>query len=331
MHRPPPAFALLPFIPNANNFEHAMNPSPPSRLPPLNALRAFEVAARHRSLSRAAKELNVTQAAVSSQVKLLEQRLGMRLFHRHSSGLKPTAQAEEYFSAVRQAFQLMNEATETLLHSAPTTHLTVSCMPNIAMRWLLPRLHSFHRLYPHFEVNVLTSTRSDDFDQEQMDVAIRWGNRWPKLESHYLFSAEMVPVCSPALVQGSKALKKPSDLAHATLLHVQGTMEDWGLWLDHAKVNNVDPLHGPRFDSLTFALQAAAEGLGVAVGRLPLMEDDLKLGRLVAPFSARYFAPKAWHLVYPNSMAYAAKVKAFTQWVLEEARQSPYHMVRKSE
>ncbi len=305
-----------------------MNGPSPSRLPPLNALRAFEAAARHRSLTRAAKELNVTQAAVSAQVKLLEQRLGIRLFYRHSGGLKPTPQAEDYFSALRQAFLLMNEATDALLHSAPTTHLTVSCFPNIAMRWLLPRLHSFNRLHPHFEVNVLTSTRSDDFDQEQIDVAIRWGNHWPQFEAHYLLSAEMVPVCSPSLLQGDKALKEPKDLAHATLLHVQGTMEDWGLWLDYAQVKNVDPLNGPRFDSLTFALQAASEGLGVAVGRLPLVEDDLKLGRLVMPFSCRYLASKAWHLVYPNSMAYAPKVKAFTDWILGEARQSPYHIVR---
>lgn len=294
------------------------------KLPPLNALRAFEAAARHRSFTRAAAELNVTQAAVSAQVKLLEERLGLRLFLRSGGGLKLTPEAEGYFSAVREGFALMSDATEKLMRCASGANLTVSCLPNFAMRWLLPRLHLFNQQHPDINLNVLTASRSDDFDHEQMDVAIRWGCHWPRLQTHYLLSAEMTPVCSPVL-QDACGLRSPGDLGKTTLLHIQGTMEDWQLWLDHAGVDNVDPTAGPRFDSLAFALQAAADGMGVALARLPLVRDDLALGRLIEPFDLRYVPPKAWHLLYPSTLAGSAKVRAFTEWILGQARASPYH------
>ncbi|WP_296558108.1 transcriptional regulator GcvA [Pigmentiphaga sp.] len=298
------------------------------RLPPLKALRAFEAAARHESLSKAARELNVTHAAVSTQVKLLEESLGVRLFRRLSSGLAPTPQAMRYYKTVHQAFNQIHQATTDLLDSGAGDPLTVSCLPNMAMHWLLPRLYGFNLRHPDIKVNVLTAPRSLDFDQDTIDMAIWWGEGWPNQISRYLFSAEMVPVCSPGFL-ASTPLDSPADLVRVPRLHVQGTMEDWALWFEHAGVAAGAPAEaGTRFDSLAFALRAAAEGMGVAMGRLPLMEDDVRLGRLVFPFDIRYRPRKAWHLVYPPVIAKAPKIKAFEAWVLEEAAKSPYRLDR---
>lgn len=293
------------------------------RLPPLKALRAFEAAARQGSLSKAARELNVTHAAVSTQVKLLEEALGVRLFRRSNSGLVPTSHAWQYYKAVHQAFTQIHGATADLLNSEANDHLTVCCLPNFAMNWLLPRLYDFNLLHPDIKVNVLTASRSLDFDRDALDIAIWWGESWPGLVALYLFSAEMVPVCSPGFL-AANPLSSPEDLSRVPRLHVQGTMEDWVLWFEHAGVAARSPTDGMRFDSLAFALRAAAEGAGVAMGRLPLMEDDMRLGRLVCPFDIRYQPRKAWHLVYPEVVTKAPKVKAFESWVLNEARKQPY-------
>lgn len=289
------------------------------RLPPLKALRAFEAAARLGSLSSAARELNVTHAAVSSQVKLLEEALALRLFARQSAGLVPTPAAIRYYRAVHEAFALIHSATDELLDRQEQDALTISCLPNLAMNWLLPRLHEFNLLHPDMQVNVLTSSRSLDFDRDTIDVAIWWGEEWAGHCATRLFSAEMVPVCSPTFLE-SHPLNVPSDLANVPRLHVQGTMEDWPLWLDYAGVQLISPTEGMRFDSLAFALRAAAEGVGVAMGRLPLMEGEVRAGRLTMPFDLRYQSTKAWHLVYPQVVATSRKVQAFESWIQDEAR-----------
>lgn len=183
------------------------------RLPPLKALRAFEAAARHESLSKAARELNVTHAAVSTQVKLLEESLGVRLFRRLSSGLAPTPQAMRYYKTVHQAFNQIHQATTDLLDSGAGDPLTVSCLPNMAMHWLLPRLYGFNLRHPDIKVNVLTAPRSLDFDQDAIDMAIWWGEGWPNQISRYLFSAEMVPVCSPGFLASTPLDSPPISCA----------------------------------------------------------------------------------------------------------------------
>jgi DNA-binding transcriptional LysR family regulator len=189
------------------------------------------------------------------------------------------------------------------------------------MNWLLPRLYDFNQANPGIRVDVLTSSRDLDLDRDAADVAIWWGESWPGLESVHLFSAEMLPVCSPAFLK-AHPLRAPADLLGVPRLHVQGTPEDWTLWLDHASVAlDADaPSDGMRFDSLVFALRAAAEGAGVALGRLPLVAGDLRAGRLVAPFDIRYTPSKTWHLVYSPIKAKSHKVRTFEQWVRTESR-----------
>lgn len=289
------------------------------RLPSLKALRAFEAAARQGSVSDAARELNVTHAAVSTQVKLLEEVLGMRLFHRSNVGVAPTPAAWQYYKAVHQAFTQIHDATAQILEKQSNDHLRVCSLPNFAMNWLLPRIYDFNLLHPDIQINVLTATRSLDFDRDGFDIAIWWGQNWSGLVSRYLFSAEMVPVCSPGFL-AANPLSTPKDLLDVPRLHVQGTMEDWPLWFGHADVGAACAIDGMRFDSLAFALRAAAEGVGVAMGRLPLMAEDIRHGRLVCPFDIRYQPHKAWHLVYPPVVSMAPKVKAFESWVLGEAR-----------
>lgn len=298
------------------------------KLPPLNALRAFEAAARHQNLSRAAKELNVTQAAVSYQVKLLEERIGVKLFYRHQGGLKLTPESHTYFSTLRQAFDLIGEATDELIGASPTTNLTVSTYPNFAMSWLLPRLHQFSVQHSEINLAVVTSIRTLDFEQRQMDVAVRWGAGWAGLECHYLFSADMLPVCSPSLLTGPKALRKPKDLANHTLLHVEGSPDDWRTWLDAVGVAGIDFDRGPIFDSSAFAQQAAIDGAGVAMGRIPLVDELLRSGRLVAPFREQYRTKDAWYLVFPKATASFRKVKIFTNWIMAEARKSELHVYK---
>lgn len=295
---------------------------PPSRrrLAPLKALRVFEAVCRLGSISAAARELSVTHAAVSVQVKLLEEFFGVRLFMRERSGLKPSPQAWRYYQSVHQAFAQIQAATDEFIQSDDEDPLTVCCLPNIAMNWLLPRLFKFNRLHPDIRVNVLTSSRDLDLERDASDVAIWWGESWPGLESVRLLSAQMLPLCSPAFLK-AHPLGHPRDLLTVTRLHVQGTLEDWPQWLDHAGVSAQDPLEGMRFDSLAFALRAAAEGVGVAMGRLPLVADDLKAGRLVAPFDIRFQPSKAWHLVYSPIKATARKVRLFEKWAWAESRQ----------
>ena len=296
------------------------------KLPPLNSLRAFESAARHQNLTRAAKELNVTQAAVSYQVKLLEERIGVKLFHRHGGGLKLTPESHVYFAALRQAFDLIREATDELVAASPTTNLTVSTYPNFAINWLLPRLQDFSTKHAELNLAVVTSIRTLDFERHQMDVAVRWGAGWPGLECHYLFSADMLPVCSPALLTGSKSLRKPKDLASHTLLHIESSRDDWKTWLDAVGVTGIDVYRGPVFDSSAFTQQAAIDGLGIAMGRIPLVDEYLKSGRLVAPFRERYRTEDAWYLVFPKATASFRKVKIFANWMMEEARKSSFHV-----
>ena len=301
------------------------------RLPPLNALRAFEVAARHLSLTRAARELNVTQAAVSYQVKLLEDRLGVRLFQRHGGGLTMTSEAAGYLPAVREAFEILATATEHVTKSSPAHALSVSTYPHFAMTWLLPHLHSFNRKHPDINLTVETSVRSLEFNRNRMDVAVRWGDEWAGLCAHYLFSADLVPLCSPRLMQGSGKLRRFEELRNHRLLHVENGFEDWELWLAAAGMEPSRFTEGLSFESLAFALQAAVDGLGVVMGRLPLAQEFISSGKLVAPFRLRYRTRKAYYLLYPKSFEHVHKVRLFREWVESEVRTCEHHVASEAE
>jgi LysR family glycine cleavage system transcriptional activator len=296
-----------------------------ARLPSLNGLRAFEAAARHLSFTRAASELNVTQTAISHQIKRLEDELGIRLFIRQNRNLALTPQARDYLPLVRAAFDDLRLATERLLRKDGGKVLTVSTLASLAAKWLLPRLSAFQAEHPDIDVRITTSINLVDFKTDDVDAAIRYGRgHWPGVRAEWLMADELFPVCSPALLQG-KPLRCPEDLAQHTLLHTSGGYDDdWRLWLTAAGLPAAISKHGgPSFDMILMTLQAAIDGLGVALGRTSYVQDDIAKGRLVVPFTIALPADAGFYLVSPEGRTDPPKMRAFRQWLKASAQNKP--------
>jgi len=286
------------------------------RLPSLNALKAFEAAARHESFTRAADELAVTQGAVSHQVKALEQELGLRLFLRQRQRLSLTAPGRRLLEVARDAFDRIADGTARLRAGERSGGLAISTSPNFAAKWLAPRLGAFAEAHPEIELRLSATLQHVDFAREDIDLAIRHGEGdWPGLSVVRLCREELFPVASPAL---ARRLRRPADLKRATLLRLEGR-RDWALWLDAAGVRDVDPERGPVFNQASLQLDAAAAGQGVALARSALADWDLRGGRLARPFALAIPAPYAYWIVCPAPKAKQPKVRAFTAWLLAEA------------
>jgi LysR family glycine cleavage system transcriptional activator len=290
-----------------------------ARLPSLNGLRAFEAAARHLSFTNAASELNVTQTAISHQIRRLEEELGMRLFVRQNRALALTPEAKDYLPGVRAAFNDLRLATDRLLRKDNEHVLTVSTLASLAAKWLLPRLSAFQEAHPDIDVRITTSPALVDFKSGDVDAAIRYGRgHWAGLRSDWLTADQLFPVCSPALLTGDKPLRRPEDLAHRTLLHSSGFYDDdWRLWLTAAGLPaNISKRPGLTFDLILVTVQAAIDGSGVAIGRTSYVEDDIAKGRLVVPFDITLPADAGFYLVSPESRADSPKLIAFRQWLV---------------
>ena len=290
-----------------------------TRLPSLNGLRAFEAAARHLSFTAAAGELNVTQTAISHQIRRLEEELGVRLFVRQNRSLALTPEAREYLPGIRAAFNDLRLATDRLLRKDGDRVLTVSTLASFAAKWLLPRLSSFQQAHPDIDVRITSSTRLVDFRRDDVDAGIRYGRgHWPGLRADWLTADELFPVCSPALLKGDRPLQSPQDLAHHTLLHSSGGYDDdWRLWLTAAgQPSDISKQPGLSFDLILMTVQAAIDGLGVAMGRTSYVEGDIAKGRLVVPFTIALPADAGFYLVSPQARAESAKLSAFRQWLL---------------
>ena len=288
------------------------------RLPSLNGLRAFEAAARHLSVTLAAAELNVTQTAISPHIRRLEEELGIRLFIRQNRALALTPQARDYLPGVRAAFNDLRLATDRLQRTDNNV-LTVSTLASMAAKWLLPRLPAFQQAHPGIDVRITTSTSMVDFKNGDVDAAIRYGRgRWPGLRADWLTADQLFPVCSPALLTGNRPLLKPEDLANHTLLHSSaGYDDDWRLWLTAAGLPmDISKQPGLSFDMIFMTLQAAIDGVGVAMARTTYVEGDLAKGRLVVPFKISLPADAGFYLVSPEATADAPKLTAFRTWLL---------------
>jgi LysR family transcriptional regulator, glycine cleavage system transcriptional activator len=295
-----------------------------SRLPSLNGLRAFEAAARHLSFTKAATELNVTQTAISHQIRRLEEELGVTLFSRQNRGLTLTPVAIDYLPAIRAAFQDLRLATERLRGRDTARVLTISTLASFAAKWLLPRIAQFQELHPTIDVRITTSTELVDFHRDHVDAAIRYGRgQWPEVEATWLMADELYPVCSPALIGSANPLRGPEDLAHHTLLHTTGYTDDWRLWLTAAGLPTAAAVRpGLTFDLFLMTVQAAIDGLGVAIGRTSYVQDDVRKGRLVMPFKVALPANAGFYLVSPASAAKTPKLTAFADWLSAAAKQS---------
>ena len=292
------------------------------RLPPLNALKAFEAAGRYLSFTRAAAELNVTQAAVSHQIKGLEERLGVPLFRRVNRGLLLTDEGQTLLAPLSEALDNIAGALARLRSGEASGVLTISVLPSFAAKWLVPRLGSFREIHPDIDVRLSTTYDLADFVGDEVDIAVRYGRgSWPGLEVVNLMSEDIFPVCGPALLEGPDPLRRPDDLGRHTLLHdsIHEEEMDWPTWLKAAGVSSVDPSRGPSFFDSSMVLQAAIAGEGVALGRSVLVADDLAAGRLVKPFEGSRPAGYAYYVVYPAAYAERPKIKAFREWLLNEA------------
>jgi LysR family glycine cleavage system transcriptional activator len=301
---------------------------PSRRLPPLNALRSFEVAARHLSFTKAADELGVTPAAVSHQVKLLEDQLGVALFTRVNKNLQLTEAAHLCLPGIRAAFDGLAAAVDRIGASDRSGILTVSVAPSFAAKWLVPRLERFQSDNPEIDVRVSASMQLVDFGSGEVDLAVRYGGgKYPGLVSERVLSETVVPVCGPALLKGPHGLKKPSDIRFHTLLHDDSPDEDvscptWAMWLRAAGVEGVDAARGPRFNQSSLVLEAAVLGRGVALAKSTIAAADLAEGRVVRPFELGFPVDFAYYLVYPESKRDLPKVETFRRWLHREAKAS---------
>jgi LysR family glycine cleavage system transcriptional activator len=297
-----------------------------ARLPSLNGLRAFEAAARHLSFTVAASELNVTQTAISHQIRRLEEELGLRLFIRQNRALALTPEARDYLPGVRAAFNDLRLATDRLLRKDDGHVLTVSTLASLAAKWLLPRLSIFQESHPGIDVRITTSTSLVDFRAGDVDAAIRYGRgNWAGVRSDWLMADEMFPVCSPALLGGDRPLRCPEDLAHHTLLHSSGGYDDdWRLWLTAAGLPaNISKQPGLSFDLILLTVQAAIDGSGVAMGRTSYVEADIAKRRLVVPFKIALPVDAGFYLVSPEAKADPPKLAAFRQWLKASVQNKP--------
>ncbi len=296
------------------------------RLPPLNSLRAFEAAARHLSFKAAAEELHVTPAAVSQQVKALEDYYGVQLFVRLTRALQLTETGQAAQPALKEGFSKLDEAASAIANHTQSGVLTVSVPPSFGAKWLVPRLDRFSAAHPDYELRIDATDALVDFGAGGVDVGLRYGRGlYDGLSVERLMSEVAFPVCCPALAEGDPPLRRPEDLVNHTLLHVRWKMEaesapNWRMWLRAAGVEGVDPEPGPRFSVENLALQAAIEGHGVALVSSALVAGDLKAGRLVRPFAPATTEATAfsYYLVYPPAGRADPKVQAFRQWILEE-------------
>jgi len=291
----------------------------PRRLPPLNALKAFEAAARHESFTRAAEELCVTQGAVSHQVKALEAELGLRLFNRERQRVVITEAGRAYLVVIRDAFDRIGEGTERLLQRQRGGALTVTTSPNFAAKWLVHRLGRFAEVHPEIDLRISATPQHVDFSREDIDLGIRHGDGTaPGLHVIRLCTEELFPVCSPKLLDGRNRLRTPSDLGRFTLLHVS-ERQGWRQWLDFTGVQGVDPSRGPILNHASMAIDAAVDGQGIALARTALAAWDLIGGRLVRPFDAAMPASYAYWIVCSKAVAKLPKIVAFSDWLLAEA------------
>lgn len=286
------------------------------RLPPLNALKAFEAAARHLSFTRASEELYVTQAAVSHQIKGLEEFLGMKLFLRKNRTLLLTEEGQSYYLDIKEIFVSLHDATKRLHAMGAKGSITVALPPSFAVQWLVPKLSDFSARHTDIDVRIKAVDSDDGFLTDDVDLAIYYGKgRWSGLYAEKLYSEYLTPVCSPMLLQSDKPLQNLDDLRLHQLLH-DSSRELWKTWIRHFDVLGVNVNQGPIFSHSMLILQAAALGQGIALVDSALARPEIALGRLICPFEERLVTQKAYYLVCHEAHVELGKIQAFKDWLL---------------
>lgn len=294
-------------------------------LPSLNALRAFEAASRHMSISLAADELCVTPAAISHQIRQLEDHFGLSLFERSGRGLMLTDAGQAGLKDLREGFERLCAAMDAVDQLGETGVLSISAAPSFALKWLLPRLDSFTRAHPAIDVRVVAAAELTDFTRDRVDMAIRFGaGHYPDLVSERLLDERLIVVCAPELQRRLLPFRRPEELARVTLLHDDGpetdrSCPDWERWLREAGIEDVDAARGPRFNQSSLVIEAAALGRGVALAKATLAEGELASGRLVPLFGYSQPLDFGYHVVATRAKMNLPKVAQFCTWLGAEA------------
>ncbi len=288
------------------------------RLPPLNALKAFEAAARNESFTRAAEELHVTQGAVSHQVKALEETLGLKLFDRERQRLALTGRGRDYLAVVRDAFDRIAAGTERLTRARDSNVLTISTSPDFAAKWLVHRLGRFAEMHLGIDLRVVATDHHVDFARDEVDLAVRHGKgKWPGLDAVRLCAERLFLVCSPKRLSGRRRIGKPADLLQFPLLR----LEDWSTWMKWFAAAGVSEpkCHGPIINRASMLIDAAIDGQGIALARTALAARDLIDGRLIRPVDVSLRLANAYWIVTPKSGAAVPKIANLRKWLLAEA------------
>jgi LysR family glycine cleavage system transcriptional activator len=291
----------------------------PRRLPALNALKAFEAAARHESFTRAAQELFVTQGAVSHQVKALEQELCIKLFTRERQRLVITEAGREYLNVIRDALDRIAVGTERLVQRQSSGALTISTSPDFAAKWLVYRLGRFAEAHPDIALKVSADMHHVDFARDDVDLAVRHGDgNWPGMHVERLAAEQLFPVCSPKLLGARPRLRKATDIAKFPIIHL-GTHTDWATWLAAAGVSGVDLGQGLVLNRASMLIDAAVDGQGIVLARTTLSAWDMLNRRLVRPFATSLRLAKTYWIVCPQATAMLPKIRKAREWMLAEA------------
>ncbi len=289
------------------------------RLPPLTALRAFVTAARYLSFTKAAEELFVTQAAISHQIKALEDFLGLKLFRRRNRSLLLTEEGQEYYLDIKDIFSSLIDATNKLQSKNAKGTLIVTMPPSFAIQWLVPRLSSFNKQYPEIDVRIQSIDRYESKLADDVDVAILYGKgHFSDDNEELLYTEYLLPVCSPQLLLGKHPLKAPEDLSNFTLLH-DASRHTWQTYTRQYHVDNINVQQGPIFSHSAMVVQAAVHGQGVALVNNVMAQAEIASGRLVCPFNKLLRGNNAYYLVFHERPPEQGKVHAFSQWIHEQA------------
>ncbi|QQQ19748.1 transcriptional regulator GcvA [Brevundimonas vitis] len=293
---------------------------------PLNALRAFESAARHLNFSRAAEELSVTPGAVSQQIRLLEDIIGSALFKREPRGLQLTDRGRAAVPLLTEGIERLMDASSMLREPVRRPQVSISVAPSFASKWLMPRMDDFHAAHPDVEVWISADMEPVAVGEGKVDLALRYGpGDYAGFVTERLLTETVLPVCSPALMRGDHPIRRPADLAHHTLLHDMSndgdhSRPDWAMWLKARGVRHPDPRRGSRFNQSGMLIEAAVAGRGVALAKRTLAQADLASGRLVAPFPDGSEAVGfAYHIVLPRDRPPSPGAAAFIAWLKREA------------
>lgn len=292
-------------------------------IPPLRALKAFESSARHLSFTKAAEELFVTQAAISHQIKSLEEKIDVKLFKRYNRALQLTTEGQVYLLSIREALEKLETASRQLANRNTKGGLSISTLPSFATKWLAKRIWKFQEHHPEIEVSISAFEWLADFKKEEVDIAIRYGRGdWPDVFSELLFEEKVFPICNKKVFKELGDDPDPKSILIRNLIHDDFSSEDWSMWFKQAGIDITSPIKGTRFSHTVMMLESVENGNSLALGHTSLVIDDLKRKLLYAPFQITIPSEYSYYLVCPKGFENSSRILAFREWIKEEAKLS---------